>query len=154
MNSERTTSELSTQRQWRSATAVIAMLVGVVASLVTVGCGKASPTAPSYVETWSGALDDRALGAGTVRVTWVDTAQQQGTWSASVAGFTPSGSVTQLFVPSGSDTRRLLTFSCGPAPDGGSLIFTGTATGSTIQGTYLAAQCSTLSGGSLQLVKQ
>lgn len=154
MNSEQAMSERRSWRQWRPTAAVAALSLGVVASLVIAGCGKSSPTTPSYSETWSGALDDRALGGGTLRVTWVGTAQQQGTWSASIAGFTPSGSVTQLLVPSGGDTRRLLTFSCGPAPDGGSLVFTGTATGNTIQGTYFTAGCGTLSTGSLQLATQ
>lgn len=121
-----------------------------VLALFPVACDD-SPVSPTTT-AWSGFIDDRGLGRGSMQAVFSDPTQQLGSWNATIGAARPAGSVSQLAAaPASSEAQRVFVFSCGPAPDGGTLVLTATVSTSSIQGTYFTAGCSTLTTGSVQL---
>ena len=138
-----------------TAASVIVCFVQCVCLAGCTNSNEPSTSSDPYVGSWSGSFDDRAVGRGTAQVSWQNTAQLDGTWSATFTGFSPGGSVS--LVPSGApsaDLRRQFIFACGPPPTGGTLVLSVSLSGSAVQGTYLAVACGDLTNGVVSLTRR
>lgn len=112
------------------------------------GCASAPSPADPYQGTWAGSIVDRVAGSGTARLELRAGSRLEGSWTASIGPASLSGSATS---DSSTGAQRSFAVVCGAQ---GSMLWTTMVTGSSLTGTYLAANCSGLSGGSLDLRRQ
>lgn len=142
----------STLSQRISGARCRAMTAALLALALNTACG--SPTSPSdpYAGTWSGGMDDRALGSLNLQMTLSDTPNLAGSWRVAVSGASLSGSASLLPLEQGSP--RQLGLTCGPPPSGGAILLSPTLTGGTLEGTYTAFGCGSLTRGTVRLTRQ
>jgi hypothetical protein len=117
--------------------------------ITTVGCGEKGPTVPSdvYQGFWTGTINDRDGGAGTLRISLPGGTPLNGTWSAILPVASPNGTISAEPM---TTARRALALSCGVA---GSIGVDALVNGKTMTGSYLAVGCG-LSSGSISLARQ
>jgi len=112
----------------------------------------ASPT-PSdpFAGSWSGTIQDRESGTGTLRVSLFGDFALSGTWSAAIAGQALAGPAS--LTPPGTSARAL-TLTCESSPARGTVAVVASVNGATLQGSYFALDCPRLVGGSINLQRQ
>jgi hypothetical protein len=135
----------------RSSAPRLAVSVWLMALATAAGCGSdKGPTEPSdpYQGSWSGTMNDRDGGAGTLRISLSRGAPLSGIWSANLPIASPSGTVSLEPMPM-TTARRSMALSCGSL---GSVGLDATVNGKTMTGTYVAVGCN-LSMGSISLTR-
>jgi hypothetical protein len=116
--------------------------------ILTGACTSAPSSTDPYQGTWAGSIVDRVAGTGTARLELRAGSRLEGSWTASVGGASLSGSATS---DSSTGAQRSFAVVCGAQ---GSMLWTTMVSGGSLTGTYLAANCNGLSGGSLDLRRQ
>jgi hypothetical protein len=133
-------------RRWRLAIAFLGAMAMAACDELT------SPTSSDpFAGSWAGAIADRASGSGTLRMALSGDPYLSGTWSATIAGQSPTGPAT-VTPPVG--VGRALTLTCGSGPARGVVAVVATVDGSILQGDYYALECPGLLTGSLELRRQ
>lgn len=132
-------------------TAVAALGLALVLSAAC-GGGPAAPSDP-YAGVWTGTLQDDQMGSARLTITLSDTVNLAGSWTADVLGTALSGSVSLVPAFAGDPARRF-ALTCGTAPAGGSILFTPSLEGSTLQGPYLGLGCGSLTRGTARLSRR
>lgn len=132
---------------------VVTILVSLV-SFHAAGCGSSpsSPSSTSIAGTWTGSINDSALGPGSVRITFNQSGGPlTGTWSATFANgaLTNTGSLSGSM--NGSDISAILT---PTDPLACPYNVTATRNGNTITGTYAAFNCTASVSGSVSVTKE
>jgi hypothetical protein len=125
------------------------VVAACVAALATAGgCGDKGPTEPSdiYKGLWSGTINDRDGGSGTLRISLSEGTPLSGTWSVVLPGASQIGIISSEPV---TTAQRSLALSCGVS---GSVGLSALVNGKTMTGTYLAIGCG-LSSGSISLTR-
>jgi hypothetical protein len=131
---------------------VLVKVLLLAAALAVARCGDTVSPAPSnpYAGVWAGTLVDDTAGPGTFTMALAGDAVLTGSWSASVAGRGPGGTLTSD--PAGTPTRSFAA-SCA-SPGQGSLLITTTVSGASMSGTYRSFLCDGLVTGSLDLARR
>ena len=134
----------------RARLCVVLLLVGAV---VVGACHDLASPTPSdpFAGSWSGTIQDRESGPGTLRVMLSGDFALSGTWSAAIAGQSLSGSAS--LTPPGTSARAL-TLTCESAPARGAVAVVASVNGATLEGSYFALDCPRLVGGSINLQRQ
>lgn len=128
-------------------------LVAFVAFLALAACGgdSTSPSA-SLAGNWSGTIVSRTAGSGTVTMTMLQSGSSlSGTWNTTFSNSSYNNSGTLSGSVSGSQIAASLTSSV-PTACGSNIA--GALSGTTITGTYAAANCSVAESGTFSITKQ